>query len=397
MLHMKLQSQLIGKIAHAFGLPKYVVSTDDVQKYQRMIGTWMQGFPKWYSVDVPDESQDKKHPWIQLHRHYLHTMAHSMILDPIRPFLAKHMSQQTPAAELEVRRDGISYCLSLVKALYKFFKYVYPRDSKFHFVIFCLFDTASVMCSVIIHDQDDSAPQKHDMLVAVDGALAMLKKLSHVTDGAKTSHQVLHRIAQRAKAAAGTSEQAAVSTSEPMNVTKAGQMVGQIPARDDINEASEPAGEPAANLSRANAYSGNAVSQPPVSDAASLPYSEIPQAPLTLPHPCSNGYHPPEYPHTIDHSVPSHYPMQNVMPPMTYAPQPALHYAMNSVPVTTTAESQITVPAHFNYNHPGFGPDQFTAQMPPPDFPVITEEELGQLAAMWHYRSLNFDFINPKP
>lgn len=394
LLHMKLQSQLIGKMARTFGLPKYVVSTEDVQKYQQMVETWAASFPKWYDCENPDTSRDAQQPWMKLHRHYLHTMSNSMVLDPIRPFLAKDMSRESPAAELQIRRDGIKYCLKLMDALYAFFAHVYPRDSKFHFVIFCIFDTASVMCSTIIHDQDDSAPKKAELLEAIGGALSRLEKLTEVTVSAKTSHQVLGRIAARARAAAGSVEEAG-----PAKRTKS---VGYFTSKSAINPVLSNH-EERHNLPMQPHAAGfnNALNGPGHTSTSAIACPNLP-APSPMPQ---NGFHngfqmemPPQH---VGYSMPNQFPMQNYVAQTTFPPHTQVTYAMDPmrgmhqppaahghhIPMgyTVTSDSPF---GDVLQSGPGLG--HF-------DLSAITEEEIGQLAAVWPYRSLNQDFNGPQP
>lgn len=199
LLHMKLQSELIGQLSKRFGIPKNVVSPDDVQEYMAILQAWMRNFPATYDMDSPDRSSDIQRPWIVLHRHYLHTMSHSMLLDPIRAYLARTMTMASPIQELQIRSDGVDYALRLMGCLYGFFNHVYPRDAKFHFVLFCIFDTAALLCSALMHDQDGSMPRRQDISAAIDGALAMLRRLSKVTKTARKSYEMLVRVSQRVR------------------------------------------------------------------------------------------------------------------------------------------------------------------------------------------------------
>src|SRR5262249_46632532 len=100
-------------------------------------------------------------------------------------------------SELKIRSNGIDYCLELMISLRGFFDHVYPRDSKFHFVLFCIFDTSTVLCSAILHDEHHTLPRRDDVLKAIDDAHAMLQRLRMVTKSARTSYGILSRIIQR--------------------------------------------------------------------------------------------------------------------------------------------------------------------------------------------------------
>jgi hypothetical protein len=197
MLHMKLQSQLIGQLAKRFGLPKNVVEPADIFEYQAMLEAWTQTFPPTYSLQSPDTSQDATYPWIVLHRHYLYTVAFSMLLDPVRSCFAEKISSSSPPERLRIRKDGITYALKLMGALYGFFDHVYPRDAKFHFVIFTIFDTAAVLATVILHDEDQSAPLRSEILDAIESAYEMVIRLSTALPAAITYRDILSRLRKK--------------------------------------------------------------------------------------------------------------------------------------------------------------------------------------------------------
>lgn len=194
---MKLQSELVGQLSHRFGSPREIRSPAQVEQYMQTIIDWMNRFPKVYDMENPDKSVDSRHSWVTLHRHYLRTMAYSMMIDPLRAYLAKRMAQDSPPMELRLRTYGINYALKLMDALYGFFDHVYPRDAKFHWALFSIFDTAAVLCSAVLHDEDQSMPRREDITVAIDSALSMLKRLASQTRAAKTSYDILLRLTKR--------------------------------------------------------------------------------------------------------------------------------------------------------------------------------------------------------
>lgn len=212
LLHMKMQSDLIRRLSKQFGQPKHVTAPETVRQYQTTVEKWMSEFPSTYDWNMPDRALDDERPWIIFQRYYLHTTAYSTLLDPMRAFLAKPMSRAAPAAELQIRTDGVNYALNLMKALYGFFNHVYPRDPKYHFVLFAIFDTSAVLCSALLHDRDASIARREDMTAAIQSSIRMLQRLSWYLKSAKMSHQVLSRLAQKVLKA---SEVAANSRKRP--------------------------------------------------------------------------------------------------------------------------------------------------------------------------------------
>ncbi|KAF5967199.1 transcriptional regulatory [Fusarium coicis] len=200
LLHLKLQSELIRKLSNRFGSTRNVVESADIQEYQKMLEDWMEKFPPTFDLNNPDYSQDVLCPWILLHRHYIHTMGYSMILDPFRVRLATSINTKTASeAEVRIRSDGIDYALKLMTALRGFFNHVWPRDAKFHFVIFSIFDTASLYSSILIHDNDGSVPRRQEILDSFDTALDMIKRLRTVAPNFQLYHRILRRLCLKAR------------------------------------------------------------------------------------------------------------------------------------------------------------------------------------------------------
>ncbi|KAF5254124.1 hypothetical protein FANTH_1006 [Fusarium anthophilum] len=199
MLHLKLQSELIRRLFNRFGPTRNVIEPVDIQEYQKMLEDWMMKFPPIFDLDNPDYDQDALCPWIPLHRHYIHTMGYSMILDPFRVRLATSIDTKTASkAEVQIRSDGIDYALKLMTTLRGFFNHVWPRDAKFHFVIFSIFDTSALFSSILVHDKDGSAPKRQEMLDSFDLALDMIKHLRTVAPNFQLYYKILRRLRLKA-------------------------------------------------------------------------------------------------------------------------------------------------------------------------------------------------------
>lgn len=338
--HMKMQSSLIRKLFGRFGLTKNVVDPKDVQEYQGIIEAWIKDFPPPFNVHNPDKSLDASCPWIVLHRHYLRTMAFSMLLDPIRAFLARPFTIRSSEAELQIRSDGIDYCLELMVSLRGFFDHVYPRDAKFHFVLFCIFDTSTVLCSAVLHDEHHTLPRRDDVFKAIDEAHAMLQRLRMVTKSARTSYGILTRIVQRLPRTVVTPK---VTTGSPLNKK----------ARVGETSASSQTGSYQSGSSRLISPPTTTVAthMTPATVASSAGAPSLPSLPTV-----GSG---------------------EISAEAYVAPAPYLEWQPQMV---------------------AQDPANFTAtELPPSDavFANISDEELGELASLWNYQSLDFSFINP--
>lgn len=344
--HMRLQSGLIRKLFRRFGLTKNVTSPQDVQEYQSIIENWIQAFPPPFNIHNPDTYLDLDCPWIVLHRHYIRTMAFSMLLDPIRSYLARSFTIDSTDAELKIRSDGIDYCLELMFSLHGFFNHVYPRDAKFHFVLFCIFDTSTVLCSAVLHDEHHTLPRRDAVFRAIDEAHAMLQRLNTVTKSARISYGILSRIIERL----------------PRTVV--------LPKSLEANPAKRPR-----------------ITEVPISPPIISPQYTSPQT-ISTPFVASSG------PGSVSEvlgvaSEPLSIDAYAMAAPVSYVEwQPHVHSPIAIAPIGMPVGIPVTEAPYL-----GIG----SQEIQDGSFANISDEELGELASLWNYQSLDFGFISPQP
>lgn len=208
LLHMKLQSKLIRQIASRFGAPKNVIQPDDVLEYRKMIEAWMEGFPDYFQLSPTGKGWGKVPEWLVFHRYYLWTMAYLMILNPIRPFMAKTYDRSSSKAELEIYAAGLRYARELTMALDGWVNITVHRDGWFHFQIFSVFDVASMLCAAIKVDEHDMIPERPFVFDAIDSNLKMLRRLNEVSQTAGVWHDLLSRQAKQLPRPLETPEEA---------------------------------------------------------------------------------------------------------------------------------------------------------------------------------------------
>ncbi|KAH8173422.1 fungal specific transcription factor domain-containing protein [Sarocladium implicatum] len=197
LLHMKLQSKLIREIARRFGVPKNVTDPEDVIEYRQMIEAWMKDFPDYFQLNPTGKGWGKTPEWLVYHRYYLWTMAYLMILNPMRPYMAKPYSKTDPAAELEIFAAGIRYARELTMALDGWVNITLHRDGWFHFQIFSVFDVASMLCAAIKVDENDMIPDRAYVFDAIDSNIQMLRRLNDVSHTAGVWRDLLMRQAKQ--------------------------------------------------------------------------------------------------------------------------------------------------------------------------------------------------------
>lgn len=208
LLHMKLQSKLIREIARRFGAPKDVTDPEDVIEYRKMIEAWMADFPDYFQLNPTGKGWGKVPEWLVYHRYYLWTMAYLMILNPMRPYMAKTYTKTDPAAELEIFGAGIRYARELTRALDGWVNITLHRDGWFHFQIFSVFDVASMLCAAIKVDENDMIPERAYVFDAIDCNIRMLRRLNDVSRTAGVWRDLLMRQAKQLPRPVEPSEEA---------------------------------------------------------------------------------------------------------------------------------------------------------------------------------------------
>ncbi|KAH6900195.1 hypothetical protein B0T10DRAFT_534696 [Thelonectria olida] len=191
---------------------------------------------------------------------------------------------------------------------------------------------ATVLCSAVLHDENHTLPRRDDVFKAIDDAHVLLQRLRTVTKSARTSYDILSRIIQRLPR---------TNVSPTLKQTPHGK-------RLRINSV----GSSSAGISNGVPPLVEA-SPAPVSSTSGIPYEQIPQA--------SN--------HVAISS--------DVIPIESYdAPPPYLE----SQSQVKSLEDEIL--------QAGAPTDELQET-----FFNISEEDLGELAKLWDFEPLDFDFL----
>lgn len=304
---MKMQSQLTRELASRFGAPKNIISTQEVQEYKDIILQWVRRYPKIYDFYDPDMSRDSIHPWIFPHRFYLYTMACLLILNPIRHYMVKSYTKDSPADELKCRADGLFFSLILIKTQRKWVDKINGRDGRLHFIIFSIFDTAAILCTALVKDSANTIENKEDIFHAIAESTAMLKALVNISETAKMSHDILYRLTKKLKKPGQPKE----SSDNSRKRTKIAPVPPSQSASVTLNpQNSGPKSE------QEQSPPGNPYAVPPA--PAQIPV----QAAYAAPQARINGYHqgalPPQMPPPMAHITPSAaaHTIAQPMPPM---------------------------------------------------------------------------------
>ncbi|KAF2199494.1 hypothetical protein GQ43DRAFT_457134 [Delitschia confertaspora ATCC 74209] len=198
--HIVLQSQLARTIS------KRVEELEDndasamVSGIDAAIHDFIDNLPAIFRLINPDTSLDKEYSYFVCQRCQLHVVIYLTLIDPLKPYLAKENTQCLSPQEQAFHTKGIGYCLDLLQAAKGLFDVEYPSNAKFHLVIFSVFDTATFLCSALIHDKYGSITRRDEVLDALDCSLEMLLQLSPLSKMAFSSYKFLLNLIRTAPA-----------------------------------------------------------------------------------------------------------------------------------------------------------------------------------------------------
>ncbi|KAI6778690.1 putative transcriptional regulatory protein-like protein [Emericellopsis cladophorae] len=355
LLHMKLQAQAITTLAARFGAPKNVKTHDEILEYKTIIEDWLAGFPAVYSTENPDLSRDSIHPWVTSHRFYIHTMAYLMILNPIRLYMGKYFDENSSAEDLRIRDIGVYYSLRNLDTTRQWTEYSSHRDGRYHFIIFSLFDTATVLAAAIIKDRAKTIPRRDEILEGIQNAYLLLRRVNKLSKTAQVSYDILSRVVKRLP--------------RPRRSKKARV---QLTPGEDASSASASTSPSTFGNSGTTGSSPHTAANTPNSGAPSIESQIMPQQQSFDMEPSLGDWGPPPAPPPLGDAKHEQVPSHMVHPDMSmFAP------SMSMMPQHT--DLQPPMPEMI----PAFGYDE-----------LITDDVMGHFSLLWDHNSLSLPFIN---
>lgn len=196
--HIVLQAKLGRRIAPLIGDVQVVsdLSPDQVSRAVDEIRDFIDGLPPIFRIENPDLSLDEQHPYYVFQRHQLHVVIYMAMLDLLKPYLTRDPKHPKTSRDAELRKTGVEIALKLLVIARLLFDHEFPINAKFHMVVFCIFDTATILCSAIIHDVDGVLPYREGVMDAIESALDMLQQLSLTTKLGASSYWFLYKLVQ---------------------------------------------------------------------------------------------------------------------------------------------------------------------------------------------------------
>lgn len=142
----------------------------------------------------PDLSWDDQCRWLPLQRAQLHSFAQMVRLTPLKDFL---ISPPKTSASKDLRYSAVQACIDAIDTAMVLADVMGPIKVAFHFVIFALFDTSTLICSAIMHEDSQDLPHRDRLLDLVRKALAALAAMSNDSTSARRSAEILRWLLRR--------------------------------------------------------------------------------------------------------------------------------------------------------------------------------------------------------
>lgn len=194
--HMALQANLGRRIATVLSDAQ---STNDLSSWQVLAiesecEKFIKELPAIFRVKDPDTSLDEQYPYFVFQRHQLHCVIFVTMLDYLKPYLTRDRRDKLTEKDDEFRKMGVDIALRLLRVARNLFDHEFPINAKFHMVVFSIFDTATILCSAIVHDRDNVLPHREEVLNMIESSLDMLHQLSLTTKLGASSYNFLYKL-----------------------------------------------------------------------------------------------------------------------------------------------------------------------------------------------------------
>lgn len=194
-LHMRLQSEVITDLAVEYPKPGAIITVEDIRHYHGIVFKWSRSFPSIYALDNPDTSHDDAHSWLGFNRYYLHTIFYFLMLAPIRPYMAKEYVHDSLKEELDIRTDGIEYCLKNLRSDAKWTKHISCHGGGYHFMIFSLLDTVALLSATVLKDTQKTISNLYEIFEEVNNAVRLISGIRQSSTTAAMGYHALSTVA----------------------------------------------------------------------------------------------------------------------------------------------------------------------------------------------------------
>jgi hypothetical protein len=191
---MRLQTEVITQLALEYPKPGAIVTPDQVTHYHGIIANWAQSFPRVYALESPDTSKDETKSWVGFNRYYLHTIYYFFMLVPIRPYMAKEYHSKSPKNELDIRTNGIEYCLKNLRSDAIWVDHISRHGGGYYFMLFSLLDTVALLSATVTQDTRRTITNLAEIFHEVNNALKLLAGIHQSSAIATMAYHALSKV-----------------------------------------------------------------------------------------------------------------------------------------------------------------------------------------------------------
>ncbi|KAI7783754.1 hypothetical protein LA080_011463 [Diaporthe eres] len=191
-----LQAELGLHVSHLFQKMGTDYSVELVLEIEDELEKWMGTFPAALRDHRPDTRWDQKHPYVPFMRCQLNIIAYAYLLAPLKPYLLSKADSEIMNSQLgtNLRTKGVDTCLDLMRASEQFYDLIYPSGFKYFFIIFFMFDAATVLCSAIVHDTGYNLPKRSQCIRALRTSQELMDAVAHLSESARLSAMLLRKL-----------------------------------------------------------------------------------------------------------------------------------------------------------------------------------------------------------
>lgn len=191
-----LQAELGLHVSHLFQKMGTDYSVELVLEIEDELEKWMGTFPAALRDHRPDTRWDQKHPNVPFMRCQLNIIAYAYLLAPLKPYLLSKADSEIMNSQLgtNLRTKGVDTCLDLVRSSEQFYDLIYPSGFKYFFIIFFMFDAATVLCSAIVHDTGYNLPKRSQCIRALRTSQELMDGVIHLSESARLSAMLLRKL-----------------------------------------------------------------------------------------------------------------------------------------------------------------------------------------------------------
>ena len=217
-----LQAELGLHVSHLFQKMGTDYSVDLVLEIEDELEKWMGTFPAALRDHRPDTRWDQKHPNVPFMRCQVNIIAYAYLLAPLKPYLLSKADSEIMNSQLgtNLRTKGVDTCLDLMRASEQFYDLIFPTGFKYFFIIFFMFDAATVLCSAIVHDTAYNLPKRSQCVRALRTSQELMDAVAHLSESARLSSMLLRKLSSTLPLTEAEKQTLGVGSSAPSSSKK---------------------------------------------------------------------------------------------------------------------------------------------------------------------------------